>query len=141
MSCQGIKDQFDDRLNGTPSPAFQAHLAECADCRGEWEAYAAAWRLLGRNKGIEPSFGFAERTLRRLDEPQVAVRRWFWQPSLRWTALAASVVAVAVGGWIGHERTLDRKRAEVYARAQQADYLEDYDVIASLDKLQQDNHL
>ena len=49
--------------------------------------------------------------------------------------------AVGAGGWIGHERMLQRKRAEVYARAQQADYLEDYDVIASLDQLEGSNQL
>jgi hypothetical protein len=76
-----------------------------------------------------------------LAEPQVAVRWWLWRPSLRWATLAATVVAVVVGGWIGHERMLGQKRAEVYARVQQADYLEDYDVIASLDKLQEENHL
>ena len=141
MNCQAIKDQFDERLTGAPSPAFEAHLAGCADCRREWEAYAGAWRILGHDKGIEPSFGFAERTLRRLTEPRMAVRRWFWQPSLRWAALAATVIAVVVGGWIGHERTLGRKGADVYARVQQADYLEDYDVIASLDQLQRENHL
>jgi hypothetical protein len=141
MSCQSIKDQFDERLNGIPSPAFEVHLSGCADCRREWEAYAGLWRVLGRDKGIEPSFGFAERTLRRLNEPEVGIRRWFWQPALRWTALAATVCVVVVGGWIGHERAVARKRAEIYARAQQADYLEDYDVIASLDQLHGDNHL
>src|SRR5579859_5810669 len=143
MSCQAIKEQFDDRLDGAPSPAFEAHLAGCADCRREWEAHAGVWQLLGRVKAIEPSFGFAERTLRRLAEPEeAAVRQWFWQPSLRWIALAATAIAVIVGGWIGHGRMLDQKHAaEVYARAQQADYLEDYDVIASLDKLKGDNHL
>ena len=141
MSCQACKEQFDERLDGKPSPAFEAHLGGCADCRREWEAYAGAWRILGRDKRIEPSFGFAERTMRRLAEPEVAVRWWFWQPALRWAALATMVVAVAAGGWIGHERALNRKRAEIYARAQQSDYLEDYDVIASLDKLQGGDHL
>jgi len=91
------------------------------------------WRILGRDKGIEPSFGFAERTYAGWPNRKDAIRWWNWQPSLRWVALAATVVVVAVGGWIGHDRTLGRKRAEVYARVQHGDYLEDYDVIASLE--------
>lgn len=145
MSCQEVKERFDERLDGQMDEplqaAFDAHLAGCADCRREWEAYAGAWRILDRDEGIEPSFGFAERTLRRLNEPQVAVRWWVWRPSLRWAALAATVVAVAVGAWVGRERMTGRKSAEVYARIQQADYLEDFDVIANLHQLKGDNQL
>jgi len=72
MSCQTVREQFDHRLDGRLSgheqAAFEVHLAGCADCRREWEAYASAWQVLARDEGIEPSFGFAERTLRRLNE-------------------------------------------------------------------------
>jgi len=139
MSCQTIREQFDLRLDGRFSGAeqvaFDAHLAGCANCRREWEAYASAWQALARDKGIEPSFGFAERTLRRLTEQPVAVHPWWWRPSIRWATLATTVVVVAVTVWVGHERMLERKRAEIYARVQEGDYLEDYDVIANLDQL------
>ena len=145
MSCHAVTEQFDERLDGRldepRQTAFDAHLAACADCRREWEAYVGAWQVLDRDEGIEPSFGFAERTLRRLNEPQVALRQWVWRPSLRWVALAAMVVTLAVGAWIGRERMSGRKSAEVYARIQQADYLEDFDVIANLDQLKGDNQL
>lgn len=145
MNCHAVKEQFDERLDGRldglQQAAFESHLATCADCRREWEAYAGAWQTLERDKGIEPSFGFVERTLRRLNEPQAVGFPRFWRPSLRWVVLGTAVVALAVSAWVGHERLIERRRAEIYARAQQADYLEDYDVIANLDQLKGDNHL
>ena len=145
MSCQAVNEQFDERLDGrlekSQQAAFDAHVAACVDCHSEWQAYAGAWEVIKRQEGIEPSFGFAQRTLRRLDERSIVVRPWFWQPSVRWTSLAAAAVVLGVGAWVGHERTLERKRAEVYAHAQQADYLEDYDVIANLDQIERGNKL
>ncbi len=145
MSCQSIREQFDDRLDGRLSgpeqSAFDAHLAGCVDCRREWEAYANVWQALTHDAGIEPTFGFAERTLRRLNEPRAAAHPWWWRPSIRWATLATAGVALAVTAWVGHERMVVRKHAEVYARVQEGDYLEDYDVIANLDQLKQGGHL
>ncbi len=139
MSCQTFKEQFDERLDGRLSgsqqAAFDQHVAACADCRREWQAYAGAWGVLERHTGLEPSFGFVERTLRRLDEPPIVVRPWFWQPALRWAALAVTVAALGAGAWVGHERLVEQRRVELYTRVQQGDYLEDFDVIASLDQL------
>ena len=148
MSCQTIREQFDNRLDGRLSGpeqiAFDAHLAGCADCRREWEAYASVWQALALQKGIEPSFGFAERTLRRLTEQPVFVHPWWWwRPSIRsirLATLATTVVVVALSTWVWHERSVERKRAEIYARVQEGDYLEDYDVIANLDQLKEGHH-
>ena len=144
MSCKEIKRKFDERLAGRLSgpdrAAFDEHVAICADCRQEWQAYAGAWTALERHTDIEPSFGFVERTLRRLTEPTVA-RGWFWQPAFRWTALAASVVVLGVGAWLGHQRLVAQRSAEIYAGIRQAEYLEDFDVIASLDQLNGGNKL
>ena len=145
MNCQSIKGQFDERLDGrlaeSQQAAFDVHVAACADCRLEWQAYVGVWKVLERQTGIEPSFGFVERTLRRLDERPVVGRSWFWLPSVRWAALAATVVALGVGGWVERGRMQERRRAEVYARVQQADYLEDFDVIANLDQIEGGRHL
>jgi predicted anti-sigma-YlaC factor YlaD len=145
MNCQSFKEQFDERLDGCLSEpqqaAFDAHVATCAGCRSEWRAYAGAWEAIQRHPGIEPSFGFAERTLRRLNEEPAPVRPWFWKPTVRWVTLGTALVALGVGGWMEHERALDRKRAEVYAHVQQADYLEDFDVIANLDQIEGGHHL
>ena len=145
MSCQAIREQFDERLDGrlaeSQEAAFDTHVATCPDCRSEWQAYAGVWEMIGRQPGIEPSFGFVERTLRRLDEQPTVDRSWFWQPSVRWVTLAAAVVALSVGGWVERERMQERRRAELYAHVQQADYLEDFDVIANLDQIEGGNHL
>jgi len=145
MSCKTIRKQFDERLDGrldgVQVAAFDAHVAACGDCRAEWRAYAGAWEVIERQPGIEPSFGFVERTLRRLDEPPAVGRSWFWQPAVRWATLGAAVVALSVFGWVGRERMQERRRAELYAHVQQADYLEDFDVIANLDQIKGGNQL
>ena len=129
MSCQTVREQFDHRLDGRLSgheqAAFEVHLAGCADCRREWEAYASAWQVLARDEGIEP---------------RVDIRQWWWRPSIRWATLATTVVALAVTARVGHERMLNKRHAELYARVQQGEYLEDYDVIANLDQLKGGNH-
>jgi hypothetical protein len=100
----------------------------------------AAWELLGRHKGIEPSFGFVERTLRRLDQPEVVTRPAFSQLVLRWAVAAVALIWVGVGAWFDHPRfAVSNHSSEqivtTYVETQQADYLEDFDVIASLDEL------
>ena len=93
----------------------------------------AAWELIGRHRSIEPSFGFVERTLRRLEEPPV--RQVWWQlPALRWAVSLSLFVLVAGVGILRWERVQAARRAELYAAAQQ-DSLDDYDVIAALDQL------
>lgn len=145
MNCQAIKEQFDERLDEClmepQQAAFDAHVAACAGCRSEWRAYAGGWEVIGRQPGIEPSFGFVARTLRRLDEQPAVARSWFWQPGVRWATLVAAIVALGVGGWVEHGRVQERRRAELYTRVQQADYLEDFDVIANLDKIEGGKHL
>jgi predicted anti-sigma-YlaC factor YlaD len=144
MSCKEIKKKFDERLDsrlsGPDQAAFDEHVSTCADCRQEWQAYAGAWATLERHADVEPSFGFVERTLRRLAEPQVT-RSWFWQPGFRWATLAASVFVLGVSVWVGHERLVAQRGAEIFAGVRHADYLEDFDVIASLDQLNGGNKL
>jgi hypothetical protein len=93
----------------------------------------AAWELLGRHEGLEPSFGFAQRTLRRLHEPPAAQRRSWQLPVFRWAAALSFVVILSVSGWTAYQR-VQLRRAETYAWAHE-DKLEDFDVIASLDQL------
>jgi hypothetical protein len=93
----------------------------------------AVWELLARHRGIEPSFGFAERTLRRLNELPQRIAWWQWT-AVRWAAgigLAATVAAAGIFQW---QRLQAWRAAEAYAAAH-ADRLEDFDVIAALDQL------
>jgi hypothetical protein len=99
----------------------------------------AAWELLGRHESIEPSFGFVERTLRRLDEEPVRQLSWWQVPVFRW-ASSLALLAVVTGGAFYWQHARETRRAEVYAAAHQ-DSLEDYDVIASLDQLDGGNKL
>lgn len=100
----------------------------------------AVWELIGRHRGIEPSFGFTERTLRRLNEaPRSAssVLSILWQPVFRWGAVAVVALLSSFTLWMRAHRAPQAVEPEVvvYAKAQDADYLEDFDVIASLDQL------
>ena len=99
----------------------------------------AAWELIGRHESIEPSFGFAQRTLRRLDE--LPARQTWWRlPLTRWVASLGLAGIVAVVGVIHWEQTRDAKRVEIYVASHQ-DSLADYDVIANLDQLDGGNKL
>jgi hypothetical protein len=101
----------------------------------------AAWELLGRHQTIEPSFGFVERTLRRLDETLVPPQRSFWHlPAFRWVSAVSLVVVLGISGSLTWRHVQDRRRAEVYAHVGQ-DALEDFDVIASLDQINGGNKL
>jgi predicted anti-sigma-YlaC factor YlaD len=138
-NCAEIRKNFDERLDHRLAEsqlrAFDSHISTCENCRRQWESYAAAWQFLARQETVEPSHGFAERTVRRLDEKPEAARPWFWQPAFRWMAVAV-VAAICIGGFVARQRALDARRAEFYAQVQKQDYLDDYDVIAFLDQLE-----
>jgi ferric-dicitrate binding protein FerR (iron transport regulator) len=95
----------------------------------------ALWELLGRHRAAEPSVGFADRTLRRLHEPP-PTRRLVW----RW-ALAGGAAAAVFAGVVWHHQAAGDRRAEFYAATQQADYLDDFDVIESLHLMKGEHHL
>ena len=141
MSCNEIRACFDQQLDGCLSPEgqrqFDAHLAACADCRREWQGYAASWQLIARHRAIEPSFGFVERTLRRLEEPASVITPGLWRVRiLRWAMVSAFVIAAGVGGWHGWQRGKDVRAAQVYASVEQASVIdEDFEVVASLHQL------
>lgn len=143
MSCGEIRSCFDERLDGRLGTerqrAFDAHVAACPDCRREWQAYAAAWQMLARHEAVEPSFGFVERTLRRLEEVPAKPRLWRL-PLVRWAMVASLVIAAGVGGRVGWRHVQENREAQVYASVNDADVLgDDFDVIASLDQLNEAN--
>lgn len=145
MNCKETQTRFDERLDGRLGvedvAAFAGHLASCAACRQQWQEYSESWEALARHESIEPSFGFAERTVRRLSEATTVSRPWFWQPVVRWATLVVALAALGVGGWLIRQHILDARRAQLYSEVQRGDYLEDYDVIAFLDQLNGENKL
>lgn len=166
MNCRETQASFDERLDQRlddgKGAAFEAHIGACPACAAQWRAYEGAWAVVARHSAPNPSVGFAERTLRRLDEkepvgqPESGWRIW---TAWRWAAVSALALAMAVG-WFGwqlarrapataaksqgpaplHAPVVSHdKQVEVYAMVTQ-DQLEDFDVIASLHLLNGGNY-
>ncbi len=136
MNCQKFQNEFDDRLDGRLDPvraqAFDAHTAGCPACQSEWQAYQAVWKMVSRQPSVSPSFGFAQRTLRRLHAP---AERRFWQlPVFRWATALSLLAIISVTGVLVHRQAETERRVAAYAAAQH-DRLDDFDVIVALDSL------
>jgi predicted anti-sigma-YlaC factor YlaD len=147
MNCSTVQNLFDDRLDSrldaSTKGAMDAHLAACQNCHDEWQAYSATWQLLGETKTIEPSFGFVERTMRRLDEQAVS-RGHEWLPIFRWAALGLTVLALSLGGWLGWQRwktvqtagtEITNGEPELFVQVNYGGFFDDLEVIASLNEL------
>ena len=135
MNCQKFQTEFDDRLDGRLDPAraqeFDAHTAGCPACRSDWQAYQAVWKVIRQQPSVPPSFGFAERTLRRLHAP---AERHFWQlPIFRWATVLSLLALISVTGVLYHRQVEMNRRVAAYAA--QHDRLDDFDVIVALDSL------
>ncbi len=147
MNCKTIQSSFDDRLDhrldAERVTAFDAHLSACDDCRHQWDRYRAAWDLAGELPDIEPSVGFAERTLRRLAEDDtVTGHGWWGGVVLRRVLLASAAAAIVLAGWLGSQHLRQRtpspqqatieQQLELYAAVRDDEYLDDFDVITYL---------
>ena len=145
MNCQKYKNQFDDRLDGrldaACAQAFDAHTVGCPACRSAWQQYRAVWDIVNQQRGVTPSFGFAQRTLRRLQAVPETVAVRFWQlPVFRWATAVSLLMVIGLSGVLIHQRVENRQRVEAYAAAHH-DRLEDFDVIASLDVVEDEADL
>lgn len=143
MNCKETQANFDERLDGCLDAAcraaFDTHVAGCPVCAAQWRAYAGAWAVVAQHVAPEPSIGFTERTLRRLDEKQADHPSVWLAPLWRWALAGSLVVALSGAGWLGWQRThRTNTQVEVYMTATQ-DRLEDFDVVASLHLLNGDN--
>ena len=137
MNCAIFKNEFDDRLDGRLASArvqeLDAHAAGCPGCRHEWQAYQALWAVIERQPTVAPSFGFAQRTLRRLQTPEA---RRFWQfPVVRWATAFSLLAIVSVTGLVTYRQQLETARHVAAYAAAQHDRLDDFDVIVALDSL------
>jgi predicted anti-sigma-YlaC factor YlaD len=153
MICRKAQRLFDVRLDNqldtATQAAFDAHIAACPACHSEWQAYSSAWQLVGRLQPIEPSHGFVERTMRRLDENPVPSHGLDWLPIFRWAALGLTVLAMSLGGWLGWQQwtTLQTAKNTVkpidstpFLQVSHGSFFEDMDVIASLEELTPSSH-
>ena len=137
MNCQIFQTKFDDRLDGRLDSArvqeLDAHAAGCPGCQREWQAYQALWAAIERQPTVAPSFGFAQRTLRRLHAP---AERRFWQlPVFRWATAFSLLAIVSVTGLVVYRQQLETARRVAAYAAAQHDRLDDFDVIVALDSL------
>ena len=142
MNCQNLQNEFDDRLDGRlealRTQAFDAHLDGCSACRQAWQVYRMVWEVVSRQSSIAPSFGFAQRTLRRLHEQ---VDRRFWQlPVFRWATALSLLVIISVTGVMTYRQVETAQSVAAYTAAHH-DHLEDFDVIVALDSLKGDSEL
>ena len=72
MNCQQFQNQFDNRLDGrldsACAQAFDAHTAGVHPARRNGSSTGHSGKSWPGKRAVEPSFGFAQRTLRRLHE-------------------------------------------------------------------------
>jgi hypothetical protein len=101
MSCRDREDTLKDLASGGPmTAALAAHLEACPACRERLERWRrrldAIDGALSAALEVAPSVGFGSRLRDRLArEESMPHRDTRWLP-----ALAAAVVAAAVGGWL-----------------------------------------
>ena len=142
MKCHDFQNEFDDRLDGRleamRAQTFDAHLDGCSVCRQAWQAYRMVWEVVSRQSSIAPSFGFAQRTLRRLHEQ---VERRFWQlPVFRLATALSLLIIISVTGVMTYRQAETAQNVAAYTAAHH-DHLEDFDVIVALDSLKGDPEL
>ncbi len=99
-SCEGLIDRMPAVARGAGrwSPEEEAHLAECADCRVEWELVSAAARL---GTDLEPALDahhVSQRVLGRLRDARARDR----ERRRGWTLVGlAAAAAVLLAVWTG----------------------------------------
>jgi anti-sigma-K factor RskA len=95
---------------------FEVHLAECATCRAEVQAFREAAGLLAAAVPVAaPAQALRERVLREAHQVRPMVRR----PAHAWVVAAASIVLALVAGYAYRlERAAHRVDAQGLARAE-----------------------
>lgn len=118
--CERLSDRMPEVAlhRGEWTPEEAAHLADCAECLGEWRLVAAARALDETAPTVSDSTALAAIVLRRLAEDRTARRsaRRAW--SFAGAAVAAAAIVVAVvtardAGPVGTSHTVARAEALV----------------------------
>jgi hypothetical protein len=107
MTCHDARAMFSDlaeqALAAAERATCEAHLAGCADCRREWEAFQRMLALLHDMPRLHAPAGFADRVLGAVQPPwhQRLRRRRFVPLPVKLPLEAAALVLVAVGAvWL-----------------------------------------
>jgi hypothetical protein len=113
MNCQQCRQLFDEALIARALPGvrkeFDDHLTQCQACAKSFVEERRLWELLGAAPSLDPSHGFIDRLLRRLDEKTEPVRPgWLFRLSpTRW---AIGTAVVVIGIVVGSLVLLDQDR-------------------------------
>jgi len=100
MSCDRARRLFgacwDDELTHAEREWLEAHLAACARCRSEYDAYSRALEVVGALPRVEAPPDLAERVVARARHAAM-VPDALGERSLRWVpAVAAAAVAIVL---------------------------------------------
>jgi hypothetical protein len=71
MTCDDVRAILEETGERAAPEGVLAHLSSCATCAEwlkDWRTMTEGFRLLAQDVGPEPSWGFAERVVRRLDD-------------------------------------------------------------------------
>lgn len=134
MNCRECQSQFEAIFSGQSADAVRvavnAHLASCDECARAHAREQKLWAILGNARTVRPSHGFAERTLRRIDEaPERESVAWRILP--RWAMAGAAVlVATAIGGSLLWHEHRERKQVEHFAELFNAVASADFEVLS-----------
>ncbi len=122
MKCRECQQQFEAALSRSADAperaAVESHVRECPQCALAFAQARQVWELLGQTRTCQPSHGFADRVLRRLDAAPEAREPWWmrWSPSVRWAAVAAALVLLAgvtAVSLVQRERAAQRMQAQL----------------------------
>jgi anti-sigma factor RsiW len=97
----GLEDYLRGALAGSALTEFQAHLEECAGCRGEVAAMTAHVELLRLLHAPEaaPGASFCARVMQRVEaQRQASLPYALSQPALGWRLVFAAFTAVILMG-------------------------------------------
>lgn len=137
-TCEAMVDAYlDGELSATDSTAFEHALESCPECRKRLEAGRAMSGLL-RELPLEPAPDLLrariERELRAISG--AAVRPATVRPTMRWMAMAASLIVAVSVGWVGgtlsgRNGPGDDEMVSTYLRVASSDHAVD---VASTDR-------
>ena len=117
MTCSDARAMFsglaDRTLAATEHATCEAHLAGCAECQREWEAFQRMLALLHDMPRLRAPAGFVDRVLSAVQPPwhRRLLRRLFVPLPVKLPIEAAALVLVAVGAVWLVQRTPDVRQA------------------------------
>lgn len=93
-----MMDALDGALSATGRAELDRHLADCAQCRAEWDGLQQVDRLLARAEETPAPAGFARRVVARLDEPMLAEQAQPVRSREDWARALAGLAVLVAGG-------------------------------------------